>query len=50
MSASCRDGLGDAAGILKAARQLDPGVGRLHAIWVKRMRRGPMDGADAVVL
>lgn len=50
MSACYRNGLGDAADVLKSVRHGEPGGGQLHAIWVKRMRQGPMDGAEAVVL
>jgi hypothetical protein len=50
MSACYRNGLGDAADVLKSVRHGEPGGGQLHAIWVKRMRQGPMDGAEAAVL
>jgi MOSC domain-containing protein YiiM len=51
MSDSYDDGLRDTAVILGSTGHEDlGGDGELHAVWVKRMRRGPMDRADSAVI
>jgi hypothetical protein len=43
-------GTGGAASNLESAHPAESGGGQFHAIWAKRVLRGPMDGANAVAI